>query len=103
MKIDHELAPDAAPVLSTEDPSSWPTITDEIMLESLAATRPYTLVILKPGPNYSVPGAREIIWEHGRRNMSMRAAGLMPLIFPIPGGGEVCGVGIFNSDPEAVQ
>jgi hypothetical protein len=23
------------------------------------------------------PGARDIIWEHGRRNVSMRAAGLM--------------------------
>jgi hypothetical protein len=50
-----------------------------------------------------MPGARDIIWEHGRCNVSMRAAGLMSLIFPIADGGEVCGIGIFNADPEVIS
>lgn len=96
-------SPDAAPPLPSEDLTNWPTITDEMMMENKTVTRPYMMVILKAGPNISTPGAEKIIWEHGRRNLSMRAAGLMSMIFPVDDGGEVCGVGIFNADPEAIQ
>jgi hypothetical protein len=111
MTIDHNVAPEtnpsedlSPPVASppSEDPKRWPTISDEMLVEYLAATQPYTIVILRAGPNRSMPGAQEVIWEHGRRNLSMRVAGLLPMIFPVAGGQEVCGVGIFNADPEAV-
>jgi hypothetical protein len=114
MDVDQEFAqgknrsggltsPDAAPPRRSEDPMNWPSITDEMMMENQTVTRPYTIVILKAGPNISTPGVEKIIWEHGRRNLSMRAAGLLSLIFPVADGGEVCGVGIFNADPEAIQ
>jgi hypothetical protein len=96
-------SPDAIPPGPSEDLMNWPTITDEMMMENKTITRPYTMVILKAGPNFSMSGAQKIIWEHGRRNLSMRAAGLMSMIFPVDDGGEVCGVGIFNADPEAIQ
>src|SRR5215472_13489837 len=96
-------SPDAALTRPSEDQMNWPTITDEMMMENRTVTRPYTMVILKAGPNIAAPGAEKIIWEHGRRNLSMRAAGLMSMIFPVADGGEVCGVGIFNADPETIQ
>ena len=96
-------SPEAVPPYSSEDLMNWPTITDEMMMENKTVTRPYTMVILKAGPNIATPGVEKIIWEHGRRNLSMRAAGLLSMIFPVADGGDVCGVGIFNADPEATQ
>jgi hypothetical protein len=37
-------------------------------------------VVLRTTDKYGVDGAREIIWEHGRRNMEMQADGLMPIV-----------------------
>jgi hypothetical protein len=45
------------------------TITDDYMRQMLAATRNYSLVILKSGPHRHDEGANSIIWEHGRRNL----------------------------------
>jgi hypothetical protein len=114
MDVDQEFArrknrpgeltsPDAAPPRPIEDLMNWPSITDEMMMENQTVTRPYTMVILKAGPNRSTPGVEKIIWEHGRRNLSMRAAGLLSMIFSVADGGEVCGVGIFNADPDVIQ
>ena len=41
-------------------------ITDEHMLEMLAQTKSYTLMVLRQGPNYESPGRDQIVWEHGR-------------------------------------
>ena len=53
------------------------TITDEYMKEKMAETRPFTVVILKRGAAYKMPDAYPIIWEHGRRNFSLQADGLL--------------------------
>jgi hypothetical protein len=82
---------------------NWPTITDEMMVEYRTSTQPYTLVILNAGPQSEAPGADKIIWEHGRRFLAMRAAGLLPLILPVADGSGVWGAAIFNADPDAVQ
>lgn len=83
--------------------ANWPEITDEDMLRLKELPHPYTLVILKKGPGYSNDaGAWEIIREHGRRNLRMRAAELMVIICPVADGGEVSGVGIFTADTEQV-
>jgi len=37
-------------------------ITDEIMRQRLARTKPYTVVLLKKGPRWSAPDARQVIW-----------------------------------------
>ena len=78
-------------------------LTDERFRELLQASRPYTVVILKAGPRRSMEGADQIIWEHGRRNMSLRLAGLLPIVCPIQDGSEVSGVGVFDVEPDVAR
>lgn len=78
------------------------TITDEYMKEMMATTKPFTLVILKKGPRFG-PDAMPIIWEHGRRNFSLKADGLLPVVCPVRDDSEVAGVGIFTSDIEETK
>jgi predicted small lipoprotein YifL len=80
-------------------------ISDETMRSTLATVRSYGLLLLKKGPNYLPPDARPpeqkaIIWEHGRRNMALRAEGKMPLVGPVGRGGDVVGMCVFDV-PEA--
>lgn len=87
------------------DDSLLPSITDETLRVLLATTRPYTVVVLKPGPRYSPPGpdrdpaVATLILRHGKRNMALREAGLLPIICPITDGGPFTGIGIFVTDP----
>ncbi|MCU1556188.1 MAG: hypothetical protein JWN09_183 [Microbacteriaceae bacterium] len=76
------------------------TITDEQMRERLLATKPYTIVILKAGPNRRAEGADKVVWEHGRRNFQLREDGRLSIVCPVMDGTEVSGVGIFNLTPE---
>ena len=77
--------------------------------ESLAQTKPYTVLILKAGPRYSPPGPDRdpevagTILRHGKRNMRLRLAGLLPIICPIADGSGVTGVGVFAASPEEVD
>ncbi len=89
--------------------AALPEVTDEMLNESLPKLRPYTLVILKAGPNFSVPGpdrdseAARTIWEHGKRNFALRTAGLLPIVCPVADGSGVTGIGIFDASPEDVE
>ena len=74
-----------------------PEIADEYMRESLTRTRSYTLAILKKGPAYDPPRSDAIIWEHGRRNFSLRAARLLTIVCPIRDTSELAGMSIFES------
>ncbi len=78
-------------------------ITDEYMREMLARSRPYTVVILRSGPNQGLPDREEIVWEHGRRNFSLRAQGLLPIVCPVTDDSEMCGLGIFDLDLEETK
>ena len=49
------------------------------------------------------PGAHKIIWEHGRRNFTLRADGLLPIVCPVTDGTELSGVGIFNASVEETK
>jgi hypothetical protein len=80
-----------------------PSISDEAMRQGLASTRPYTVLILKAGPNIAMPDVQKVIWEHGRRNFALRAAGLLPIVCPIGDGSGVTGIGIFSGDVEEVR
>jgi hypothetical protein len=86
--------------------SDLPQVTDEMLQEALRAVRPYTVVVLKTGPTFSMPGpARDagvakIVWEHGKRNFALRMAGLMPIICPVADGSGVTGISIFDTSPE---
>jgi hypothetical protein len=78
-------------------------ITDEFMREMLTRSRAYTAMILKAGPSYGGEGSDAIIWEHGRRNFSLRADGRLSIVCPIPDDSEVCGIGIFDAEPDEVR
>jgi hypothetical protein len=79
-----------------------PEITDEQMTARLAQTRDYTLAILKTTPKTFTDEGRPIIWEHGRRNMALRAAGTMAIVCPATDGGDVAGICIFAAAPDEV-
>ena len=91
------------------DDSDLPQVTDEELEQSLQGIRPYTITVLKVGPNFSRPGpdrdagVASIIWQHGKRNFALRKAGLMPIVCPIADGSEVVGVSIFNATAEDAQ
>jgi hypothetical protein len=77
--------------------------TDEQMLEAMSRTRDYTVVLLETGPRYDADDAKSIIWEHGRRNFELRAAGQLNIVCPIRDDTPLCGVGIFSGTPTEVQ
>jgi hypothetical protein len=80
-----------------------PQISDDFMRQGMASTRAYTIAIIRKGPAYNPPDTDPIIWEHGRRNYALRAAGLLSIVCPIRDATEMAGVGIFNADPAAVD
>jgi hypothetical protein len=77
-------------------------ITDEDMRALLATSRPYTIVILKRGPAERAD-RDAIVWEHGRRNMELRADGRLAIVFPVRDGSEVSGIGVFDLDEDATR
>ena len=75
-------------------------ITDEYMREMRAKTRAYTAVLLKAAAGYGAPSADKIIWEHGRRNYSLRADGVLAIVCPVADDSDLCGVSIFDASAE---
>ena len=80
-----------------------PTITDEFMRQRLSQAKYYTLVILRITDKRNEPGADKIVWEHGRRNMSLNADGLLPVVCPVNDGTDIAGVGIFERSAEETR
>ncbi len=78
-------------------------ITDEFMMSMLPKAKEFSVVILKAGPKKNEPGADKIIWEHGRRNFSLRADGLLNIVCPVRDGSDLCGIGIFSSSVEETK
>lgn len=78
-------------------------ISDEYMHEQLARTRVYTLVLLRPGPNYQMDGRDAIVWEHGRRNFRLRADGLLSIVGPVPDESDLCGICLFDATGQQAQ
>ena len=71
------------------------TFTDEEMGRLLPNAKPYSVVILKQGPNFRADSAPAIIWEHGRRNFGLRDDGVLAVVLPVTDGSEVCGIAVF--------
>ena len=65
------------------------------MGQLLATANPYSVVILKRGPNFGDDAAPGIIWEHGRRNFALRDDGVLAVVLPVTDGSDVCGVAVF--------
>ena len=71
-------------------------ISDEYMFEQLQRTREYAVVLLHAGPSFGTDGSDAIVFEHGRRNFSLRADGLLSIVCPVMDDSELCGVGVFS-------
>ncbi len=79
------------------------TIDDDFMKQMLTKSKSYSLVILKATAKRSQPGVEKILWEHGRRNFSLRADGLLSIVCPVADGSEISGIGIFNGTVEETK
>jgi hypothetical protein len=83
-----------------EKGSDVAVITDDFMREMRAKARSYSLVILRRAARYNEPEAGAVIWEHGRRNHSLRADGVLAIVCPVAADTEWSGIGIFDKTPE---
>jgi hypothetical protein len=79
------------------------TITNEFMQRMLASAKDYCVMILRQGPNSSLPGADKIVWEHGRRNFELRAKGILSIVCPVIDDRDIRGVGIFNASVDVTR
>jgi hypothetical protein len=83
-----------------------PAISDDEFTAVRGSLRRYTIVILKTGPRFEPPDPAftsdvgGIILAHGRRNASLRRAGLMPIVCPVSDDSDVAGVSILDGDRE---
>jgi hypothetical protein len=59
-------------------------------------------MVLRPTPEYFEADCRPIVWEHGRRNMALQAAGIMPIVCPV-GDDKISGIAIFTASPEQAR
>ena len=71
-------------------------ISDEQFRQLLATVKPYTVVILHPGPNRHAEGADAIIYQHGMRNARMHLDGTLPIVCPTADVSDFSGLGIFD-------
>jgi hypothetical protein len=60
-------------------------------------------VILRDGPDRKMDGADRVMWEHGRRNLELRAEGRMPIVCPVSDGTGLAGVFIFDRGPQETR
>jgi hypothetical protein len=77
-----------------------PEITDESMRDRLSRAGTYTVVVLRSTPELVRPRVDAIVWEHGRRNMQLSEAGLLPIVLPVSDDTDVAGFGIFAATAE---
>src|ERR1039457_1698353 len=78
-------------------------INDDFMKQMMTKSKGYCAVILKHGPNWNSPDRDKIIWEHGRRNVSLRADGVLAIVCPVRDESDLSGIGIFNGTLEEID
>jgi hypothetical protein len=69
----------------------------------LATSRTYTAMLLRLPEKTAEPGADQVVWEHGRRNFALRAAGKLPIVCPAADDSDWAGIAIFDASPEEVD
>jgi hypothetical protein len=80
-----------------------PVISDKEFADVLSGSRDYTLVILKTNQQTFDEKSLPIIREHGRRNVALRAAGILSIVCRVTDGGAIAGIGIFAGSQEQVS
>ncbi len=78
-------------------------ISDDYMRQMLETAKQYCVCIIKMTSKRKEPGANQIVWEHGRRNFSLRADGVLAIVCPISDGSGVSGIYIFDADLDKVR
>ncbi|WP_053202457.1 hypothetical protein [Jiangella muralis] len=71
------------------------TVTDEQIRDLAATAKPYSLAVLRWGPQRHMDGAEAIELEHQRRMVSLRADGVIAILCPIASD-TMAGVAIMN-------
>jgi hypothetical protein len=90
------------------DDRALPEISEPEFLEIRQTAREYTVMVLRAGPHFQMPGpdrdpeVTRVVTAHGMRNIRLKLAGLMPVICPIADGSGVTGIGIFDAGPDEV-
>ena len=77
-------------------------VTDEAMMSLLGTASPYTVCVLTWGPQRDREGWQGIVWEHGRRNIAMRAAGRLVVALRVDDP-EVAGIGVYACEADEVD
>lgn len=85
---------------STRESSTSESISDEQFAALRASAKPYTVVILRPGPNRTMPRADAIIYRHGMRNAALHLDGRMPIVCPSVDGTAFSGLAILDATVE---
>jgi hypothetical protein len=80
-----------------------PTIGEQEAAALLESSRPYTLVVLREGPNRGIDGADALVRQHGIRNMRLRKAGWLRVVCRVRDDSAVAGIGIFDLDLERTR
>jgi hypothetical protein len=77
-------------------------VTDEAMTALLGTAATYTVCVLSWGPQRDRDGWQSIVWEHGRRNIAMRAAGRLAVTLRVDDP-EVAGIGVYACEAQEVD
>lgn len=75
------------------------TVTDEQIRQLAETAKPYSMALLRWGPERYMEGAEATEFEHQRRMVSLRAAGVIAILCPV-GSETLAGVAIMNVPPE---
>lgn len=78
------------------------TVTDEQIHDLAATARPYSLVILRWGPDRHQDGADAIELEHQRRMVSLRAEGVIAILCPVLSDG-VAGIAVLTTPADEAE
>ena len=77
-------------------------ITDEYMNEMRGQAKDYSFVLLTKTAAFG-EDSRPTVWEHGRRNFSLRAQGMVPIVCPITDDSALAGFYVFNASPDEAR
>ncbi len=73
------------------------TFTDDEMNQLLSTARPYSVVILKAGPNSRDDTAPAIVWDHIRRALGLRDDGVLAVMLLVTDASEFYGIRVFDA------
>lgn len=73
---------------------------DSTMASRLAGGSSYVAVLLHKTDRFVRPDVDPIIREHGRRNMALATAGVLPVVLPVSDDTDLAGIGVFAASPD---